>query len=414
MFPINLRINSDRFQANFRSLAQIGASEDGGINRTTFSPAHLQAREWFRDRITDANLELHMDSAGNHSAILRCISANAPTLLLGSHLDSVPNGGMFDGALGVLAALEVLQTVQDEKLSLPFHLEAIDFTDEEGTLMGFLGSGALTGKLTTNDLLEPRGSRQTFLDLIALAGLTEDGLYNARRNNHSLVGYLELHIEQGEHLCKAEANIGIVTNIVGIGSYQIIFTGRANHSGTTSMQSRLDAAQGVSAFTLEVRKLIIKDFPDCVANIGNISIEPGAFNIVPERAIASLEYRAPTTELLEHLETALLDLAKEQAKRFNLDLETKNLGLHPPAPMDIEIQAIFKRAAHTLGLSAISMNSGAGHDAQLLVEICPAGMVFVPSIDGISHSPREYTTWSDCVNGANMLLLAVLDLSSQY
>jgi N-carbamoyl-L-amino-acid hydrolase len=180
------------------------------------------------------------------------------------------------------------------------------------------------------------------------------------------------------------------------------------------MQSRLDAAQGASAFTLALRKLVLKDFPDCVTNVGNMCFEPGAFNIIPERAIVSLEYRAPTTELLERLETALLDLAQEQAEIFGLQYETEFLGKHNPAPMNSDIQATFIRAAEILNLNAIPLASGAGHDAQLLAEVCPTGMIFVPSIDGISHSPKEFTPWSDCVNGANMLLMAVIDLASRY
>ena len=313
----------------------------------------------------------------------------------------------------MLAAFEVLQTIQEAELSLPFHLEVIDFTDEEGTLVGLLGSTAFIGKLASSDLLEPRGGRQKLLDKLRFAGLTEDGLCNAQRDPQKLAGYLELHIEQGSRLQVANKDIGIVTSIVGISSYQIAFIGQANHAGTTSMESRLDAAQGACAFTVAVRELIMNVYPDCVANIGNMCFEPGAFNIIPQRAVASLEFRAPTKELLDRLETALLNLAQKQANIFGLGLETEFLGKHPPALMNSEIQRTYKRVAQTLELSAISLSSGAGHDAQSLAEICPTGMVFVPSIDGISHSPREFTVWQDCLNGANMLLLTVLELASK-
>ncbi len=413
MIPNHQRVNAKRFRANFESLAKIGTTGKGGIFRPTFSPAHLEARKWFRERAIAANLDFHIDSAGNHSAILYCGQTNARTLLLGSHLDSVPNGGRFDGALGVLAAFEVLQSVQDTGISLPFHLEAIDFTDEEGTLVGLLGSNAVVGKLTLSDLQEPRSGRQMFLKSMANAGLTEKGLLCAHRDPQSLVGYLELHIEQGDNLLDKKADIGIVTDIVGIGSYQITFIGIANHAGTTSMKSRLDAAQGASAFTLAVRDLVLKDFPDCVANVGNMCFEPGVFNIIPERAIASLEYRAPSKELLDNLKIAILTLAQDKAETYGLGLETEFLGNHSPASMDFDFQETFKRVAHTLGLESIPMASGAGHDAQSLAHICPSGMIFVPSAGGISHSPNEFTAWSDCVNGANMLLLSVFDLSNQ-
>jgi len=276
MFHKNLRVNPERFRTNFESLARIGATTEGGINRETFSRAHTQAREWFRELALINNLDFSIDNAGNHSVILNCGSSDAPRLLLGSHLDSVPNAGVFDGALGVLAAFEVLQTVQDAQLNLPFNLEVIDFTDEEGTLVGLLGSSAIAGKLTTNDLLKPRGGRQKLINRLSITGLAEEDLLNAKRNPRSIIGYLELHIEQGERLFEAKKDIGIVSNIVGICSYQIYFKGRANHAGTTSMESRIDAAQGASAFTLEVRELVINDFPDCVANIGNMTFKPGA------------------------------------------------------------------------------------------------------------------------------------------
>ncbi|MFC1997867.1 M20/M25/M40 family metallo-hydrolase, partial [Chloroflexota bacterium] len=245
-------------------------------------------------------------------------------------------------------------------------------------------------------------------------GLTEENLCNSQRDPQSLAGYLELHIEQGALLHEDNIDIGIVNSIVGICSYEITYVGCANHAGTTSMESRLDASQGASAYTLAVRAGVIKEFPDCVANIGNLCIEPGAFNIIPERATASLEFRAPTVELLNLLETAMLDLAQEQADRFGLGLEIKFLGKHSPALMNSNIQAIFHNAAQFLCLSTIPLNSGAGHDAQSLANICPTGMIFVPSIDGISHSHQEFTNWQDCVNGANMLLLTVLELASQH
>lgn len=239
-----------------------------------------------------------------------------PTLLLGSHLDSVPHDGRFDGALGVLAALEVVQTIQEAGLDLPVNLEAIDFSDEEGTHITLLGSSVVAGKLTPEDLENPRDGRQAFLDGLRRAGLEEDGFLKANRNLKSLAGYLEVHVEQGERLIKAGARIGVVTSIVGVASFRIIFNGRADHAGTTPMHSRLDAAQGASAFTLATRRLVLDEFPHCVANIGQMALRPGAFNIVPEQATLALEFRAPDPDTLDRLETALLSLAQREAGRF--------------------------------------------------------------------------------------------------
>ncbi len=407
----SIRINPDRFRSNFEALSQIGATPDGGVHRPAFGPAHLEARVWFQETAEAADLEFHIDSAGNHSALLRCADPGAPTLLLGSHLDSVPNGGRFDGAIGVLSGLEVLQTVKDAELELPVNLEAIDFSDEEGTFHGLLGSEAVAGKLESEVLLEPRGGRDAFLRGLSDAGLTEAGLFTAQRDPTSLAGYLEVHIEQGSRLIDAKADIGIVTAIVGINSYRLTFLGRADHAGTTPMDVRLDAGLGASAFILSSRKLVMENFLECVVNVGALSFVPGAFNIVPDRASLALEFRAPDAATFEKLEAALLELANKEAQRFGLTLETEYLGKHDPAPMSKVVQAAFHNAAETLHLKSISLASFAGHDAQSMASICLAGMIFIPSVGGASHSPREFTEWQDCVNGANVLLQAALNLA---
>jgi N-carbamoyl-L-amino-acid hydrolase len=395
-------------RAAFEALAQIGATGDGGVNRPTFSQAHLAARRWFREQIEASGLEFRTDGAGNHSAFLACGAQGAPALLLGSHLDSVPDGGRFDGALGVMAALEVLRTVKDAGLKLPVHLEAIDFTDEEGTLVGLLGSAALAGQLKPEILESPRGGRTTLVEGMKRAGLSDESTLSARRPQDSLAGYLELHIEQGKRLERLGLQIGIVSAIVGIASYRLTFIGRADHAGTTSMEDRLDASLGASAFTLAARELVMKDFPNCVVNIGQMEFTPGAFNIVPARAKVALEFRAPDEDDFKRLEAALIKLAQREARRFGLDLEPDFLGKHSPTPMSAEAQRAFSEACDSLGLKHTSLVSGAGHDAQSLAQTCPVGMIFVPSVGGASHSPREFTPWVDCVNGANVLLQTAL------
>ncbi len=405
-----LRINPQRLYDDFAALALIGATAEGGVHRPALSEAHLTARAWFHERAQASGLELRLDAAGNHSAYLACGPAGAPTLLLGSHLDSVPNGGRFDGALGVVAALEVLRVIQDAGLHLSANLEAIDFTDEEGTLIGLLGSAALAGTLSPADLQAPRGGREALLQGLQRAGLDEAHLCQARREPNSLSGYLELHIEQGPRLQQAGAQIGVVSSIVGICSYRLIFSGRADHAGTTPMSERMDAAQGAAAFTLAVRQIVMQQFPGCVANVGIMQFAPGAFNIVPERVSLALELRAADAPAFARLETVLLERAYQEAQRFGLGLESEFLGRHMPAPMSVEAQAAIAQAAQALGLRYMSLASGAGHDAQSLSKLCPAGMIFVPSQGGASHSAREYTAWEDCVNGANVLLGAALRL----
>ncbi len=378
------------------------------MHRPAFSEAHLDARKWFHEQIEKAGLEFRTDGAGNHSAVLNCGPRGAKTLLLGSHLDSVPNGGRFDGALGVLCALEVLRVVKENRTTLSMSLEAIDFTDEEGTLVGLLGSAAMAGRLKAEHLQKPRGGREAFVEGMKRAGLAEAEMLNAKRDPESLGGYLEVHIEQGSRLEKARKNIGIVTDIVGISSYKLTFIGRADHAGTTSMQDRLDAAQGASAFALAAREIVMRDFPRGVANVGSMVFAPGAFNIVPARVTVSLEFRAPIEDEFRKLEATLIERAQVEAKRFGLGLDIEFLGKHAPTPMSGMVQEAFVGACDSLGLTRMPLVSGAGHDAQSLANLCPVGMIFVPSVAGASHSPREFTEWDDCVNGANVLLQAAL------
>jgi N-carbamoyl-L-amino-acid hydrolase len=406
-----LRIDADRFRANFEALAVIGATPAGGVHRPAFGEAHLAARRWFLKTAALAGLETRVDGAGNHSALLRCGPPGAPVLLLGSHLDSVPYGGRFDGALGVMAALEVLQVVQEQGLSLDAHLEAVDFTDEEGAYANFVGSLGLTGRLAPEHLAAPRGGRDAFRAALRRAGLHEESLFTAGRDPSALVGYLELHVEQGGRLAEAGFDVGIVTAIVGIRSFLVRFLGRADHAGTTPMDRRMDAAQGASAFTLAVREVLLAEFPGCVATVGQMAFEPGVFNVVPEVVAVSLEFRAERRDRLDAIEASLRRQAAGAAQRFGLGLEFQFLDSTPPAPLHEGVQAAIADACHALGLSHTRLPSGAGHDAQCLAAVCPAGMVFVPSVAGYSHSAREFTEWQDCINGANVLLHAALRLA---
>lgn len=407
-----LRINANRMQDSFTQLALIGSTGDGGVNRTTFSEAHLAARKWFQAEIESCGLEFRVDGAGNHSAFLASDSTDAPTLLLGSHLDSVPNGGRFDGALGVMAALEVLRTVKENRIKLKSNLEAIDFTDEEGTHLSLFGSSALAGHLHSEDLQNPYSGRENFTAGLARAGLTETGLLQAKRPKEKVAGYLEVHIEQGKRLERAGIDVGIVSAIVGYGSYRMSYVGRADHAGSTAMEDRLDAGQGVAAFILAARETVMRDFPSCVANIGKIEFAPGASNIVPARADFLLEFRSSDADQLSKLDAALTELAQQKAGQFGLALIMEPLGKHSPNLMSAEIQQMFLKACDGLGLSSRVLASGAIHDAQSLVDVCPIGMIFVPSVDGASHAPREFTKWDDCVNGANVLLQTVLKLAA--
>ena len=398
------RVDAERLRADFEALSSIGATADGGVERPTFSDAHLEARAWFLERARAAGLETRVDAAGNHSAVL---PAGARTLLLGSHLDSVPDGGRYDGALGVVAALEVLRSVHDAGLALPVTLEAIDFTDEEGTLVGLLGSWAVAGSLPPETLAAPRGGRDALVAGLARVGLEESHLADARRDPASLAGYLELHIEQGPVLEREGVDIGIVTGIVGSRSFRLMFTGASGHAGTTPMEARRDAGVAAAAFVVAARDLVVRGYPGCVVTVGSIAFEPGAFNVIPGRARLALEFRSLDSDELDAMEAELLDLAGAQG----VEVEVEPVGHWEATPLDAEVQAAIRGAAAALGLSTRDLPSGAGHDAQALAAVARSGMLFVPSQGGVSHSPREHTAWEDCVNGANVLLGAALALA---
>ena len=406
-----VRIDSDRMRADFDALAEIGATPDGGVERTTFSEAHVAARAWFHGRARAAGLETRVDLAANYSAVLPARDPGARTLLLGSHLDSVRRGGRYDGALGVICALEVVRTVKDADLDLPLVLEAIDFTDEEGTLVGTLGSLALAGQLSPELLAAPRGGRELLVTELERMGLTEAGMLAAHRDPATLAGYLELHIEQGPVLERAETEIGLVTGITGASSFRVVFDGDARHAGTTPMDARRDAAVGAAAFVLGVRETVTRDFPGCVATVGDIATEPGSFNVVPGRARLRMECRSLEAAELDALERALIERAHKEAAAFGLDVTVERVGRWEPAPTDERVRAALRNAASALGLKTMELPSGAGHDAQSLAAITPSGMVFVPSVGGISHDPSEHTPWKDCVNGAKVLLGAAVQLA---
>lgn len=405
-----LTINAARFLADFRALAQIGATGDGGVSRTALSPQDVRVRAWFRERIEEAGFEYHMDGAGNQSARWRCPDEDAPTLLLGSHLDSVRDGGRFDGALGVLCAFEVLRALRDAGERLPFHLEAISFTDEEGSLVGLLGSAALAGRLTPEHLRHPRGGSEALRAGLARVGLTEESILAARRDPDTLMGYLEVHIEQGTRLEESGTDIGVVTALAGLRSIWLRFVGEAAHAGATPMDRRRDALWGAADFIQRARARVMADFAPGVMNCGEVRVRPGAFNIVPGQVELALEFRHGTDETLGGMEAALLALAREAAEAFGLAVEATPVGQERPALMDETFMAAIEDGCRVLGLSSKRLMSLALHDAQYLSQVMPTAMIFVPSVDGVSHNPAEFTRDQDCINGANVLLQTVLNL----
>ncbi len=408
-----LRIDPKRFRADFDELASIGATSDQGVCRPALSEEHLAARSWFLKKAQASGLHTRIDAAGNHIVSLAGPQVPAkPKLLLGSHLDSVPQGGRFDGALGVVAGLEVLRVLKEAAQPFPLDVELYDFTDEEGRYIGLLGSQALAGLLQPAHLHHPGSDNRQFEADLRRAGLQKSDILNAKLDPGGLVGYLELHIEQGTHLEVQQMDIGIVTAIVGIRSFSLHFIGRADHAGTTPMDRRFDSGLGAAAFNLAAHQHIIHNHPGCVVTVGNMQFFPGAFNVIPKAVAVAVEFRADEEGKLDDMESELLSLAADQAQNFGLALEIESMERAAAVGMDPAIQKAINKAVSLLKLKSTPLASGAGHDAQSLAQICPAGMIFIPSAGGFSHSPREKSLRKDCLQGADVLLQTTLELAT--
>ena len=406
-----LKINNERFLDMMTAQATIGGTPEGGLSRPALSSTDQEVRNWFETRIRENNLEYAQDGAGNQTATLRSANDDAKTVVIGSHLDSVPNGGRFDGALGVIAAFEALLTIKDAKIELPFHLTVINFTDEEGTNRGLLGSSAFTGLLKQGELDNPRMGRDYFESGANMLGISEQTFFDAAINPYDLMGYIEVHIEQGTRLESQNLDIGVVTSIVGIRSYWLTFIGEAAHSGTSPMSGRKDAFLGASDFAHQARQLVMEKFTPGTANFGSVESQPGAFNIVPAQCQLALEFRHGDDTSFDAMNEELLALAQEVADTWGLRLRIKPSDYVRPAPMADTMIAAVESACSALSLSSTRLMSFAGHDAQAMAQITPSVMYFVPSVDGISHNPKEYTLDEDCINAANVMLQTVLQLA---
>ena len=407
-----LRINSARLKHDLEELGSIGRTPQGGVSRPSFSDADMQARRWLMDRITAAGMEARVDAAGN---IFGRWQTGSPVVLAGSHIDSVPNGGRFDGALGVLTGLECLRRIKEEGTRLRHPLELVAFTDEEGAFGGFFGSYAFTGVLKAEDIPKARDSTGLRIaDAMGRHGLDAMRAPTARRDFGQIRAYVELHIEQGPVLEARRIPIGVVDAIVGIHRYGITFRGRADHAGPTPMRDRKDALLGASDLVLKGRDLAITaGSPASRITVGVVQLNPGVANIVPAEAYLTYEIREQSAELLRLLAEKSQGLAMDIARAWGLEVSIETILQIDPVPLAEEVKAAIAAAAQEVGLPHLRLPAMAGHDAQVVGRVAPAGMIFVPSQDGRSHSPLEFTADEDVERGANVLLLTLLKLATE-
>lgn len=392
-------------------LAQIGRDPNGGISRPSFSKADLQAREWLKARIKDAGLEVRQDGAGNIFGRLEG-EGKGKTIMAGSHIDTVLNGGAYDGSLGVLSALECLRRVKEEGVKLAKPLEVVSFTDEEGNLVGdFLGSRAFIGCLNC-ELLE-KGITQFGAPLSEILNGTDftiDSIMNAYKDRPELEAFLEVHIEQGPVLEMEEKNIGIVDKIAGKNYWMCAFTGKAGHAGTTPIEFRQDAFLGLADFSLKGTHYVATKHYGSMITVGKIHLHPGAFSIIPERAEFTLDFRSASADSLKDLEETLPQIANDIASTRGLQFNFKMIDKTVPVGIPRRLLDILESGCKKLNFTYMFLPSGAGHDAQILSEVTDSAMIFIPCVDGISHSPEEKVNWEDVERGANLLLQSILSL----
>lgn len=407
-----LKINSQRLRSDFDELAEIGATVGGGVSRLALSNEDLEARAWFANRIEEAGMLVRDDDVGNLSGVLPSKQRGARSLLVGSHLDTVPNGGLYDGSIGVLAGLECLRRIKEEGIELPVHLEVINFTDEEGWWQSFFGSMGLTGTLEASHINDAQRDNAAFRAALFRAGIYPSEVYRAHRDPATIAGFIELHIEQSDRLEKANVDIGVVRGVVGRSVFTFTFFGEAAHAATAPMERRRDALQGAAIFITEAHRMVRDEYPQGVVNCGSIEVKPGTFNVVPAEASLSVEVRHSDHVQLNEMESRLIRLAHDCAIEYRLTVSTERSIHRPVALMGDGVQETVRQVCREEDISYLDMYSYAGHDAQILSHFTPSGMIFIPSINGISHNPKEYTPWDKVETGANVLLSTLLKLAA--
>ena len=409
---MSMTINLERLKKDILELSEIGRLEDHGIYRMAFTQANMEARSWLLDRIHCAGLESYQDGAGNIFGRLNW-NTDRPSVMAGSHIDTVPAAGHLDGSLGVLVALECFRCIKEQSVKTKYPLEMAAFSDEEGRFGGLLGSEAVTGNINPARLhsaVDLNGVR--LIDAMASVGLNAMDALDARRPPESIYGYLELHIEQGPVLDHLGYNIGVVEDITGLFNWVVRFTGAADHAGTTPMNMRKDAFMGVTALANKIPRILKESGSErSVATIGKLNLIPGTANTVPGQAEFALDVRDTDTDTLQKLGVAFREtlsaIARERSLMFEFDIKS-NVA---PVKCDDAIVKTLVRTAESLGARFLRMPSGAAHDAQIISHIAPVGMIFVPSRDGRSHSPAEWTAWEDIEIGAKLMLNALLEIA---
>ncbi len=406
-----LTVNGKRIESRIFELAKFGVDEKGRGYRVAYTKGDIEGRTWFMELMKKAGLNPTIDAAGNIIGKRKGKNPSLKPIAFGSHIDMVPDGGNYDGTLGSISALEVIEILNENNVVTEHPLEVIVFANEEG---GTIGSMAMVGHLTLEGLKQKSQSGLTQAEGIKALGGNPDNIQSVKRNKGDIHAWIELHIEQGGILEKEKLQIGVVEGIVGIVHWEVTVEGFANHAGATPMNLRQDALLAASKFIIAVNEVVNSVQGTQVGTVGKIAIQPGAYNVIPGKVVLGLEIRdlnATKIEMLfREMEKRAVTIAKDSKTKISFERQANE---SKPALTDKKLQQIIHTSAKALGFTTKFMQSGAGHDSQEIAEIAPAAMIFIPSVGGISHSPKEFSTATDMANGANVLLQTILTVDKK-
>ncbi len=411
------KVSIQRIEEDVLRIARFGLQEaDRGVYRQGFSKADMAAREWLLDKFTEAGMSARMDGAGNIIGRYGPQgSEGKPAVMIGSHLDSVPAGGIFDGVLGVVAGLEIVRAIQEAGITPNYPIEVVATSEEEGRFGGMLGAQAMTGHVTRDWILSAKDEHGNALkDAMEEAGLNALDAVHAFRRPEEIRAFLELHVEQGPVLDTEKVTIGVVEGISGVFKWNCRLLGKADHAGTAPMDMRSDALMGMVEFAHEIQRIIDEEGTDkSRITIGHVALKPGFPHTVPGEVDFTIVGRDLDEDVMTALANACRRVLSAMARKHKLKFEYEEMSWLKPAYCDDGLVALIAKKAKELGLSNMVMPSGAGHDVQFFCGHTRAGLIFVPSVNGVSHAPDEWTHWSDCERGAQLLLECVLELACE-
>ncbi|WP_428911756.1 Zn-dependent hydrolase [Niallia sp. Krafla_26] len=405
-------INISRLSKRIEQLSEIGRTADDGVTRFSYTNEESKANELVRSYMEKAGLETSYDTVGNLVGTKKG-KEGYPTILLGSHIDTVPNGGKYDGALGVLSAIEVLQSMEEHQVELHHTIKIYAFKDEEGSRfgIGMLGSRAVAGTLTSQMLEATDSNGISIKEAMQNAGYRSQQIENAKLDDVKL--YLELHIEQGKILESHDVGVGVVTGIAGPLWLRVKVEGLAEHAGATPMNQRKDSLTGASHMILQIEELA-KKYPEAVATVGSIKVLPNGTNVIPGYTEFTIDIRHVQENMRDQLEQDIKKTIETIATDRELTYNIEVLQRVSPAPCSEEIQTAIKSSIEELGVPTVALPSGAGHDGMQFKDTWPIGMIFVRSKDGLSHNPREFSSEEDVVLGTEVLYRTLLKLDRSH